>query len=128
MLNEECRDCPENSESMESGLIECPCVEGYYRAVKERDFPCTRKMLDFNVKSSFCYMQLLFSPKEPPSKPRNLVISAMTVTLFLTWDPPLNLGGRTDTSYSIWYQEEGKNTRVDAVITTTTFLVITGMY
>ena len=44
VLNEECRDCPENSEGMESGLIECPCEEGYYRASGEEDLPCTREL------------------------------------------------------------------------------------
>ena len=45
VLNEECRDCPENSEGMESGLAECPCVEGYFRASGEEDLPCTRKFI-----------------------------------------------------------------------------------
>ena len=47
VLNEECRDCPENSEGMESGLIECPCVEGYYRASGEEDLPCTREIYNY---------------------------------------------------------------------------------
>ena len=42
--NKECRNCPENSEGMESGLIECPCVEGYYRASGEEDMLCTREL------------------------------------------------------------------------------------
>ena len=45
VLNEECRNCPENSEGMESGLSECPCVERYYRASGEEDLPCTRKFI-----------------------------------------------------------------------------------
>ena len=44
VLNEECRDCPENSEGMEFGLSVCPCVEGYYRASGEEDLPCTREL------------------------------------------------------------------------------------
>ena len=47
VLNEECRDCPGNSEGMHSGLSECPCVEGYYRASGEEDLPCTRELHTF---------------------------------------------------------------------------------
>ena len=49
VLNEECHDCPENSEGMESGLSECPCVEGYYRASGEEDLPCTRELYSIEI-------------------------------------------------------------------------------
>ena len=38
-----CLVCPDNSIGVESGLSECPCEMGYYRAPgEEADFPCTR--------------------------------------------------------------------------------------
>ena len=41
---QECRVCPENSMSSMAGVSECPCVEGYYRASREEDLPCTGKL------------------------------------------------------------------------------------
>ena len=32
--------CPNNSNSTQSGLSECPCDEGYYRTPQEVDLPC----------------------------------------------------------------------------------------
>ena len=58
VLNEECRDCPENSEGIESGLIECPCVEGYYRASGEEDLPCTRELHALSVSPVHIYHTL----------------------------------------------------------------------
>ena len=43
MTYDECRSCPENSVGVEPGLVVCPCVGGYYRALGEEDFPCTRE-------------------------------------------------------------------------------------
>ena len=40
---QECRVCPENSEGTMAGLSACPCVEGYYRASREEDLPCSGK-------------------------------------------------------------------------------------
>ena len=40
---ESCVRCPNNSNSTQSGLSECPCDEGYYRTPQEVDLPCTRK-------------------------------------------------------------------------------------
>ncbi len=40
----ECRVCPENSESLESGLSACTCDEDYYRAAGEEYLPCTREL------------------------------------------------------------------------------------
>ncbi len=39
----ECLVCPENSESLESGVSACTCDEDYYRAAGEEDLPCTRE-------------------------------------------------------------------------------------
>ena len=41
---QECHVCPENSMSSMAGMLECPCVEGYYRASREEDLPCTGKI------------------------------------------------------------------------------------
>ncbi len=40
-----CRVCPENSESLESGLSACTCDEDYYcnMAAGEEDLSCTRE-------------------------------------------------------------------------------------
>ncbi len=38
-----CHVCPENSESLESGLSAYTCDEDYYRAAGEEDLPCTRE-------------------------------------------------------------------------------------
>ena len=36
-----CHPCPANSNSTEQGVKECPCFDGYYRAMGEGDLPCT---------------------------------------------------------------------------------------
>ena len=36
-----CLSCPANSNSTEQGVTECPCFDGYYRAMREKDLPCT---------------------------------------------------------------------------------------
>ena len=44
--NGPCLPCPDNSESTEAGLGECPCVQGYYRAPDEgAEEACTRELL-----------------------------------------------------------------------------------
>lgn len=44
---------------------------------------------------------------EPPTQPSNLVLVHVTsTTLSLAWEPPINLGGRNDLSYSVAYQQE----------------------
>ena len=45
----ECRDCPANSNSTESGLTVCPCVEGYYREEGEEDMQCTRELYSIGL-------------------------------------------------------------------------------
>ncbi len=46
VVNETCLTCPNNSNSIESGLAECPCDEGFYRTPQEIDLPCTRKSIE----------------------------------------------------------------------------------
>ena len=41
VIFQECRDCPGNSMSVESGLSECPCLDGFYRAEGEEELACT---------------------------------------------------------------------------------------
>ena len=42
--NEECVVCPPNSEATQTGLTECTCVPGYYRAPNEGpSVACTRE-------------------------------------------------------------------------------------
>ena len=44
--NNSCSMCPANSVSEEEGLIQCTCIEGYYRAAQgEEDLLCDRKLL-----------------------------------------------------------------------------------
>ena len=48
--NSPCRSCPPNSEALETGLSECSCLEGYYRAAFEgREEACTREYTGFNL-------------------------------------------------------------------------------
>ena len=67
---------------------------------------------------------------EPPSEPRNVVVTSVTSTsITLTWDPPESLGGRNDTRYIIWwYQEEGTFDKMRSGTVNTTFGTITGSY
>ena len=47
----------------------------------------------------------------PPSLPRNVrVTSRNSDSITLEWDPPEDLGGRTDTTYVLRYQEVGSTT------------------
>ena len=45
----------------------------------------------------------------------------------LMWDPPVNFGGRNDTFYVLFYQEEGNTRRVAAGTVNTTMGTITGI-
>lgn len=66
---------------------------------------------------------------EPPSEPRNLMITYTTsTTITLSWDPPESLGGRVDIVYTIWYQEsvDGSSDRVLVGTLNTTEATITG--
>ena len=42
----DCADCPDNSDSLSTGSISCPCLSGYYRAAYESfDMACTGKFM-----------------------------------------------------------------------------------
>lgn len=76
-----CQDCPSFSHAATPGSSQCTCVGGYYRAPSDtKDRPCTR----------------------PPSAPRNLMFTdPKSTTITLTWDPPSDLGGRSDLRYMV---------------------------
>ena len=51
---------------------------------------------------------ILALPAGPPSMPRNFQVSAQTSTsITFTWDAPKDLGGRTDISYELCWQQVG---------------------
>ncbi|CAB3404764.1 unnamed protein product [Caenorhabditis bovis] len=87
-----CRTCPSNTLS-NSGQDKCYCKPGFYR-IDETHGAC----------------------HSAPSKPLNLVHSAITATSArLTWEEPVNRGGRKE----IWYEVKClKNINCDSVIIT----------
>lgn len=76
-----CLKCPKHSHGPKSGLTECFCLPGYYRAsIDPKNMSCT----------------------QPPSAPQNLSISFVDQsTVVLSWLPPENLGGRRDIGYRV---------------------------
>ena len=43
--NEQCTECPENSDSSVTEATSCTCVKGYYRASSDGvNYPCTGKV------------------------------------------------------------------------------------
>ncbi|XP_044741715.1 ephrin type-B receptor 1-B isoform X2 [Chrysoperla carnea] len=76
-----CEPCPPHSKADDYGLSECRCNPGYYRAPTDlKKMACT----------------------QPPSAPQNLSVNFIDQsTVILSWNPPQNLGGRTDIFYRI---------------------------
>ncbi|XP_049824323.1 ephrin type-A receptor 4 isoform X2 [Aethina tumida] len=76
-----CLPCPKHSVGSEYALTECRCVDGYYRAATDpKNMSCT----------------------QPPSEPLNLTVTFVDQSqVALSWLPPENLGGRTDTVYRV---------------------------
>ena len=68
-------------QALYAGSVECRCNDGFFRAQTDpRTAACTRA----------------------PSAPRNLTRRFLDPnTLMLTWDPPLDEGGRSDTQYKV---------------------------
>ncbi|XP_078488521.1 ephrin type-A receptor 4 isoform X2 [Ciona intestinalis] len=79
--NVACRRCPAYSSSSNRGATVCDCMNGYFRAHEDTaDQPCTK----------------------PPTKVVNLYAAVnQSTSVTLTWERPLNEGGRTDLTYSI---------------------------
>ena len=71
-------------------------------------------------------LNFIFS-SEPPSPVTNVrIVSRTSDSVTLVWDPPVNFGGRNDTVYVLFYQEEGSSSRVEVVTVNTTMGTITG--
>ncbi|XP_050316258.1 ephrin type-B receptor 2 isoform X3 [Anthonomus grandis grandis] len=76
-----CFPCPKFSQGPDYGLSECRCITGYYRAPADpKNLSCT----------------------QPPSAPQNLTVNFVDQSnVILSWLPPENQGGRSDTMYRI---------------------------
>ena len=90
--------------------------------------PLRQFLSDVHVLLILCLCIILNSAifsLEPPSPVTNVRIESVSVTL--AWDPPVNFGGRNDTVYVLFYQEEGSSRHVEAVIVNTTMGTISGI-
>jgi len=87
----ECRICPPHSKALFKGSVECRCSNGYYRSHKDdKSQPCSR----------------------PPTRPRNVTVTKLSAdTVTLSWSPPRDEGGRTDTVYRVHCQQCGPQVR-----------------
>ncbi|XP_071187256.1 ephrin type-A receptor 6-like [Salvelinus alpinus] len=84
--NIKCSKCPPHSSSHDQAATLCHCDKGFYRAAKDPStMACTRA----------------------PSAPRNLISLINETSLFLTWSPPSDSGGRKDLTYNIMCQRCG---------------------
>ncbi|CAK8698422.1 unnamed protein product [Clavelina lepadiformis] len=78
--NKDCKMCPAYSLSRNEGATVCDCMYGYFRSPTDRaDHPCTK----------------------PPSKPISLYSKVNNTSVILSWNPPLNDGGRSDMTYRL---------------------------
>ena len=58
----------------------------------------------------------------------NVRIESLTSdSVTLVWDPPVNFGGRNDTVYVLFYQEEQSSRRIEGDTVNTTMGTITGI-
>ncbi len=70
---------------------------------------------------------MVYVSSEPPSMPINVMISSMTSnSVTLTWDEPLDLGGRLDLSYELCYQVVASGEEECTTVTTTTGTITRG--
>ncbi|ESO91241.1 hypothetical protein LOTGIDRAFT_105485, partial [Lottia gigantea] len=78
---EACKPCPHHSYANSPGAVECNCEHSYFRSPQdEKSMACT----------------------QPPSAPKNLILESMkSTTATLLWEPPQELGGRTDLQYQV---------------------------
>jgi len=78
--SEKCRQCPRNSENYEESSLDCVCRNGFYRTENEGpNVPCSGI----------------------PSAPTNLHLTSTHDSITLTWQQPLDIGGRFDTKYRL---------------------------
>ncbi|XP_072315532.1 tyrosine-protein kinase receptor TYRO3 [Eucyclogobius newberryi] len=84
-----CRKCPPHSETHRVGSDKCECVRGFSRLPSDpHDLGCA----------------------QPPSAPVNVTAHQHNDSvLFLTWDPPLDGGGRPEMSYLVQCETRGQN-------------------
>jgi len=77
----QCRVCPLHSKASFRGSVECRCSGGYYRSHSDpQGSACTR----------------------PPTTPRNVTATKVSPdTVTLSWSPPRDEGGRSDTVYRL---------------------------
>ncbi|XP_039611416.1 ephrin type-A receptor 2 [Polypterus senegalus] len=78
--NGRCMKCPKNTQPSPKGSSSCLCEDSYYRAP---DDPLTEDCT------------------APPSAPRDILTLVSGTRLQLSWQPPLNTGGRRDLRYSV---------------------------
>uniref|UniRef100_A0A7N6BPZ1 receptor protein-tyrosine kinase n=1 Tax=Anabas testudineus TaxID=64144 RepID=A0A7N6BPZ1_ANATE len=80
---DKCEPCPANTQSLKSGALSCPCMDGFYRAPNDPpNGPCSGL----------------------PSAPKDLVATTTQLSagkLVLSWSPPADTGGRNDITYSV---------------------------
>ncbi|XP_062827812.1 ephrin type-A receptor 1 [Anolis carolinensis] len=77
---EKCLKCPPNSFSSSPAATACPCHKGFFRTpTEDQTIACTR----------------------PPSAPHNVTSSLVGSQVSLTWQPPIDQGGRSDLSYNV---------------------------
>ena len=121
-----CQVCPANSVGEDPGLTVCLCAVGYFRASGEEDLPCTREYID----TIFWAPISLQLSSGPPSMPRNVEFVGQAATVInynLSWDAPLDLGGRDDVSYEVCYQENGVETEQESCVSVVqTIAIISG--
>uniref|UniRef100_A0A6J0VEA7 receptor protein-tyrosine kinase n=1 Tax=Pogona vitticeps TaxID=103695 RepID=A0A6J0VEA7_9SAUR len=80
---ERCFKCPPNSSSSSPGATSCPCLKGFFRTpTEDQTVPCSR----------------------PPSAPQNVTFSLVGSQVSLSWQPPIDQGGRKDLSYNVFCQ------------------------
>ncbi|XP_040887460.1 ephrin type-A receptor 1 [Toxotes jaculatrix] len=83
-----CRLCPANTRTHREGSERCDCLRGFSRLPNDSaDHSCAK----------------------PPSAPVNLTAHHHNAsTLMVTWDPPLDLGGRKEVMYHVKCQKKAE--------------------
>ena len=105
--NEDCVECPENSNSTQTGATSCDCISGYYRAGSENvTVKCTGNLIyrTSNKIIMQCFHWNLFLSLAPPTAPKDInTIAVGSTSISISWSPPTDSGGRTDLHYTVIY-------------------------